>query len=530
MTRQHSQPAGSGPVERVVETGSGRIAGLSGGGVDVFKGVPYGAGTAGRRFQAPAPAPSWTGVRDATEYGPRAPQPPRGPVASSYSPMSSWREQSPAMSEDCLVLNVWAPSGPRAGLPVMVWLHGGGFGAGSGSRTITDGTTLAADGDVVVVTLNHRLGSLGFLYLAELGGAEFRDSGQAGMLDIVLALRWVRDNVARFGGDPGNVTIFGESGGGAKVAYLMGMPAAVGLFHRAIIQSGPYLRGSSPERATALAERVLHGLGLGAGDLGRLPDIPADQLVAALGDNSKMANRVAFVPVTDGRNLPRDPFAPDATPLCRDIPLIVGNTRWEYILQFGQEDPANFDLDFQALPGRLTGVLSQGGSFAEVRIPDPSETVGFYRRVRPGFSASDIFFAALTDSRMLRNSALIAERRARLGGAATYVYVIDWNTPVDGGRWHAPHAMDVPLVFGTVDGSPSMLGTGATPRRLSGQMMRSWISFARTGVPAAGDLPGWPAYEETRRQTMLFDETSRVESDPQSDVRRYWSDGSSGEK
>jgi para-nitrobenzyl esterase len=305
----------------------------------------------------------------------------------------------------------------------------------------------------------------------------------------------------------------------------VGMPAAAGLFHRAIIQSGPYLRGSSRETATALAERVLRQLGVGTHELGRLRDIPAGQLVAALGDNSKMANRVAFVPVTDGRNLPRDPFAPDANPLSRDIPLIVGNTRWEYILQFGQEDPGNFELDFQALPGKLTGVLSAGGSFAEVRIRDPAETVGFYRRARPGFSAGDIFFAALTDSRMLRNSALIAERRAHLGGAATYAYVIDWNTPVDVGRWHAPHAMDVPLVFGTVDGSPSMLGTGPVPRRLSGQMMRSWLSFARTGVPAADDLPDWPAYEETQRQTMLFDEVSRVEADPQSDVRRYWNGG-----
>ena len=512
-------------AECVVETGSGWIRGVRVDGLDVFKGVPYGAGTASRRFQAPAGAPSWTGVRDAIDYGPRAPQAPRGAVAAGYSLLSSWVDQSPEMSEDCLVLNIWAPSAPRAGLPVMVWLHGGGFGAGSGASTSSDGTTLATEGDVVVVTLNHRLGSLGYLYLAELGGDEYRDSGAAGMLDIVLALRWIRENVARFGGDPGNVTIFGESGGGAKVAYLMAMPAAAGLFHRAIIQSSPYLRGATKEAATALAERVLHGLGLAPRELEKLRGVPAGQLVEALGDNTVMANRVAFVPVTDGVNLPRHPFAPDATPLSRDIPLIIGNCRWEYIFQYGQEYPDTFELDFQTLPARLEGVLFQGGPVADVAARSPSAVIDFYRRARPRFSAGDIFFAALTDSRMLRNSVLISERRNHLGGAASYLYVIDWETPVDGGRWHAPHAMDIPLVFGTVDVSPSIVGTGETPRRLSRQMMRYWLAFARTGVPAAGDLPAWPGYEESRRDAMVFDEVSRVESDPQADVRRWWDGG-----
>ncbi|HEY3880514.1 MAG TPA: carboxylesterase family protein [Trebonia sp.] len=522
MTMAKDEQLTAAPAECLVETEAGWIRGVRAGGLDVFKGIPYGAGTADHRFQAPSPAPSWAGVRDATGYGPRAPQAPRGAVAAGYALLSSWVDQSPGMSEDCLVLNVWAPSGPRAGLPVMVWLHGGGFAAGSGASTSSDGAALAAEGDVVVVTLNHRLGSLGFLYLAELDGNEYRDSGQAGMLDIVLALRWIAENVARFGGDPGNVTIFGESGGGAKVAYLMGMPAAAGLFHRAIIQSSPYLRGATRDAATALAERVLHGLGLGVGELEKLRSVPAGQLVEALGDNTVMANRVAFVPVTDGVNLPRDPFAPDATPLSRDIPLIIGNCRWEYIFQYGQEYPDTFGLDFQTLPRRLEGVLFQGGPVADVAVRSPAEVIDFYRRARPGFSAGDIFFAALTDSRMLRNSVLISERRNRLGGAASYLYVIDWETPVDGGRWHAPHAMDIPLVFGTVGASPSIVGTGETPRRLSGQVMRYWLSFARTGAPAAGDLPAWPAYEESRRDSMLFDEVSRVESDPQAEVRRWW--------
>jgi para-nitrobenzyl esterase len=497
----------------IVETTLGKVRGTSSGGVHVFRGIPYGEDTRNTRFAAPRPRAPWSGVRDAVEFGPIAPQFKRDP----HVLLRSWKEGSKSMSEDCLVLNVWTrglDDGRKR--PVMVWLHGGGFGAGSGSNMVNDGTHLCEQGDVVVISVNHRLNALGYLYLAELGGESFADSGNAGMLDLVLALQWVRDNAAEFGGDPGNVTIFGESGGGAKVSLLMGMPAAKGLFHKAVVQSGAFPKGLPKSVATQRAEKYLSSLGLDKSSLSKVRSFSQDQYVAALGSAATLADRMAQSPVTDGRALPTDPFDPHATPLSDGIPLMIGTTGWEYIFQYGQEDESNFSLDFRQLPSRLNGVLPALG------IPGPAEAViDRYRTLRPKFSASDVFFAVISDGRPIANAQLLADRKAARS-APVYMYRLNWETPADGGRWKSVHALDVPFVFDNVSTGVSITGTGPVQDRLAKQMSGAWLAFAHTGRPSSPLLPAWPAYKAVDRATMIFDAESAVEKDPASDIRKFW--------
>ena len=283
----------------VVKTTAGAVRGARDGGIEIFKGIPYAAPPVGPlRFRRPAPAAPWDGVRDALEFGPSCPQPPERP--------EGWAPE-PSLSEDCLYLNVWTPgTGEGERRPVMVWMHGGGYSIGSGSWPVYDGTALARRGDTVVVTLNHRLGILGYLHLKELAGPEFASSGNAGMLDLVAALEWVRDNIAAFGGDPGKVTIFGESGGGAKVSTLIAMPAARGLFHRAAIQSGPGLRVKPPEQAAELARTIAGEICGGAFDLQKMQAAPVERLREAQGKLGRSAV-FAFSPVLDPEVIPEHP-------------------------------------------------------------------------------------------------------------------------------------------------------------------------------------------------------------------------------
>lgn len=500
-------------MHSIVETSTGKVRGRRSGDLHVFKGIPYGANTAAHRFMAPIAAPAWPGVRDTLEYGPRAPQPPR----AIHPLLSGWQDGSSSMSEDCLMLNVWTRGLNDGGKrPVMVWFHGGGFGAGSGSNHVYDGAKLCERGDVVVLSVNHRLNAFGYLYLAELGGAEFADSGNAGLLDLVLALQWVRDNAAAFGGDPGNVTLFGESGGGGKVSYLLGMPAAQGLFHKAAIQSGGFLTAMSTRTATARAEAYVRTLGLSRSSLSQIKTLPAQRLIEALGTASTMADRMSFSPVTDGRTLPRDPFAPDANPLAARIPLLIGTTQWEYIFQYGQEDPANFSLTWDQLAPRLTVAMQS------LAIPgSAAEVIAQYRKMRPQFSASDVFFAAVSDGRQIINSIRLAERKAAQA-ASVYMYRLTWNTPVDEGKWKSPHALDIPFVFDNAALAKTMTGAGPEQDRLGAQMSEAWIAFARTGAPSTKLLPQWPTFDANGRATMIFDGQSRIEKDPDGIVREYW--------
>ncbi|MDZ7679211.1 MAG: carboxylesterase family protein [Acidimicrobiales bacterium] len=309
--------AGAVPIASAT---SGAVRGTDEG-IAVFKGIPYGTA---ERFMAPTPPKPWSGTRDALGFGNRSPQ------ADDVGAALGGPADPAPMSEDCLALNVWTPGLDAGRRPVMVWFHGGGFSSLSGSSPMYDGVSLCQRGDVVVVTLNHRLNLFGFCYLAELGGERFADSGNAGMLDLVLALRWVRDNIATFGGDPDNVTVFGESGGGAKVSVLMGMPEAEGLFHRAIVQSGVHLHAQSPEQATANATKLMEQLDLAPDQVDQLTTMPFEHLTEAL---ARLAPRtwgeVAFNPVADGVNLPRSPWLPDAPECSAQVPMIISSTRTE---------------------------------------------------------------------------------------------------------------------------------------------------------------------------------------------------------
>jgi para-nitrobenzyl esterase len=482
----------------LVETAAGRIRGAVEDGIYTFKGVPYGADTSRRRFLSPVSPDPWTGVRDATSFGPVAPQTGR-------------TEES--VSEDCLHLNVWTPSPDDAGRrPVMVWFHGGAYSGGTSNVTETDGARLSRRGDVVVVTVNHRLNAFGYLSLAAWGGEDLADSGNVGQLDLVLALRWVRDHASRFGGDPANVTVFGHSGGGAKIATLMAMPAAKGLFHRAITMSGQQITASRPETAVRHATVLLEALQIPPAQVDRLRTMPMASIM-------KVARVPPYLgPVKDGRSLPRDPFDPDAPPQSARIPMMLGNTRGETRTLIGRGNPSLFSLTWETLRPALESQSPFMGSL------DRGDVIAMYRRLHPAYSPADVFFAATTDSRSWRGQVIEADRRAAQppGSAPTWVYQLDWGAPVDGGRWGAHHGLDVPLCFNNAAITADTVGTGAEPRQLSEAMCDAFVAFARTGRPNCPAIPGWPAFDLKTRQTMIFDRRIRVVSDPRGEERRHF--------
>ena len=490
------------------ETSYGKIRGLDNNGIKVFKGVPYGASTSGpNRFMAPAEPAKWTGVRDALAYGHSAPQ--RDPSAPRVtSGLSVSGEGLPSEGEDCLVLNVWTPAiGSGGKRPVMFWCHGGGFASGSGSSPDNDGTNLARRGDVVVVTINHRLNVLGFANLSEFS-RDFAASGDVGMLDIVQALQWVRANIAEFGGDPNNVTIFGQSGGGRKVETLLAMPSAKGLFHRAIIESGAAIKVIDRDVAVRNSELLLAKLGIEPGNVRELQNLPVDKIMAAhfsvIKEHPGVDQSVAgFSPTVDGKILPQHPFDPTASPVSAEVPVMIGCTRTEMTI-FSMNDAAAFSQDDKTLHGRVKDLIGD----------QSAGLIDLYRKLNPGASPSDIYFLIASDYRYGAPTMKVAERRAALGKGPVYLYYFTWETPVQGGRLKSPHTMEIPFAFDNVKISERLTGGGPDAMALADKVSDTWIAFARTGNPNTSKLPRWPAFNAQDRATMVIDNVSKVVNDP----------------
>jgi len=500
----------------VVEIATGRIAGYVRNGIFAFKGVPYGdtTGEAGR-FAPPRKPRPWAGVRSSRNYGPVCPQDKgTGRLNDEEAFMFQWNDC--VEGEDCLRINVWTPgikdNGKR---PVMVYLHGGGFTAGSGHDIAAlDGENLARRGDVVVVTLNHRLNLLGYLDLSRFG-ERYAQSGNVGMLDIVAGLEWVRENISAMGGDPGRVLIFGQSGGGAKVSTLMGMPSAKGLFHRAAVQSGSFSFGYTPDRSQRLADLMIAELGLSAATVDRIHTLPYAELRRASEAVLRQANPSAggppdvrraglglgFGPVVDGKVLPAAPFAPDAPALSADVPMIIGTTlnefthalnHPEYELMTESELVERVERSY---PGREAAVLAA------------------FRRRTPQAKPFDLWSRIATAP--VREAAIRqAGAKSSQQKAPAYLYWFNWQTPVFDGRPRAFHCAELPFVFFNSDRCDTMTGGGVAARALAGRVADAWIQFARTGDPNHPGLPRWTPFERAGAPTLLFDDPTRLELGP----------------
>lgn len=494
-------PAPRDDTQVLARVRGGRVRGQREQGVLVFRGLRYGADTAAYRFQPPRPEAAWRGIADALEYGAAAPQ------GGAEGPGS----------EDCLFLNVWTPAlDARARRPVLVYIHGGGFNNGSGSDPLYDGSALCRRGDVVVVTLNHRLNTFGYLYLGALGDPRYAASGNAGQLDLVQALQWVRDHATTFGGDPGNITVFGQSGGGAKIATLMAMPAARGLFQRAWTMSGQQVTAAGPRAAAqraAVAMEAVH-----APDLAALLRLPAADLLAATRarDPSRVEDTALyFGPVLDEVVLPVHPFWPQAPAQSAAIPMVIGNTHDETRAFLGN-DPGNFALDWNTLPAQL-----EKHQFVDLL---PSVVIEHYRHLYPHYTASEVFFAATTAGRSWRGAVEELEARARQPATAapTWSYQLDWPSPVEEGRLRAFHTLDIPLVFDNAGLPTARTGGGEDARALAATMSDALIAFARHGDPNHAGLADWAPYTLPQRRTMLFDVRSRGADDPRGGERELY--------
>src|SRR5580700_5148237 len=489
-----------------VDTTSGKVQGISNTGIKEFKGIPYGAPTGGKnRYMPPQKPAAWTGVKECLAYGPISPQT-IAALTSDYSQLIEWdRHSASGMGEDVLTLNIWTPGlndgNKRA---VLVSFHGGGFATGSGNGPQYDGTQLARLADVVVVTVNHRLASFGYLHLADLGAPpEFAHAGVVGMMDLVASLEWVRDNIEKFGGDPAKVMIFGQSGGGAKTSVILAMPSAKGLFHSAGVQSGSTIRSATREAGTRSAEALLAKLGIAKGNIADIQKVSWQQILEA-----QTAAGAAFTPVVDGTVIPHHPFDPTAPPESADVPVIISTTLEDAALAL-----TNFDLTEDALKKMMT---ERYGEKAEPMLK-------LYRSRYPAKSPYLIQAQIGTDAGGRRNAILQAERKSAMGKAPAYMYLWEYASPGFGGKFGAVHGTDVSASF--YNFRDGVGGTGSNQERaLWGTFASAWVSLAKTCNPNNAKTPNWPAYDSAKRATMIFDNETRVENDPRAEIRKFWQD------
>jgi para-nitrobenzyl esterase len=504
-------PAGAETSLAPLRTTHGRLRGRLVDGIATYHGIPYGAPTGGaNRFLPPQPAARWTGVRDAAPYGHQSPQVLR---LKGIYPFPEWIDPETA-SEDCLNLNVWAPAARAAPRPVMVWLHGGGYARGSGNIAMYDGHRLAKRGDVIVVNVNHRLNIFGFAHVAKGADARFATSGNAGMLDLVAALQWVRANIAAFGGDAGNVTIFGESGGGGKVSCLLAMPAAKGLFHKAIVMSGSMLEVLPAEDADAAAAQVYAYFKLQPGDPAGLQRVPTGELYDCYekltsGAVSGVAAGLQFGPMLDGISIPQQTWTPNAPSLAHDIPMLIGTS--------SDETAAFIDkVMLEPIPDDVA-LMAKIGRYGGRRARDPArvgQLLAVYRAAMPELSRTELLVRITTDLGMWRGAITQAARKHAAGGAPAWLYEFAWKTPAFGGQW-ALHSLILPFVFGNHNYGKSWdmedsasVREAADPTheylRVGDQVQAIWTQFARTGNPALAALGDWPPYTPETRKTMLI--------------------------
>jgi para-nitrobenzyl esterase len=497
QVRPQGPQIGSRYMEPVVHTTHGRIRGMAGTKALCFRGVRYGAPTAGsNRFRPPQPPASWQGILDTASPGASAPQLPR---PENADPFHAWYSAIQPISEDCLFLDLYTPSLDGKRRPVMFWIHGGGWREFSGTAAGFDGSTLAAAQDVVVITVNHRLNAFGFLAF-EGADERFSDAGNAGLMDIVAALQWVRDNAPAFGGDPDNVTLFGESGGGSKIAALLAMPRAKGLFHKAIIQSSAGARRlAAPDESGRVARELATAL-----DRTRLDPVELQGLsMGALLE----ATRVAPGPyrgMIDGSSLITDPFHDRAPETAAGVPLLIGctNTELTYWLRC---NPANFELAIPDVHRRL-------GLFFGADESVIDNLIDGYRSAYPAETPTGLLVAIATDHIFKRNNYAIAAMHA--ASSPVYAYLFEWETPVEGGHVRSPHTIDVPFVFGNLGACSSLVGHGTGLGRLAETTMSAWASFARSGNPANPHMPAWDRYDRQGQKMMIINEESRLEADP----------------
>ena len=508
-------PIVAGKDVAMVPTESGKVRGYVHNGTFTFKGIPY---AKAERFQAPTKPDSWTGVRSSMTYGPVCPM---DVTTTTYDEIEfPFQHNWGYTNENCLSLNVWTPEinsakkrpaggRPTEGRPVMVWLHGGGFTAGSSVELPSyDGENLTKKGDVVVVTVNHRLNVLGFLDLSAYG-EKYKQSANAGLLDLVAALQWVKANVAQFGGDPDNVTIFGQSGGGGKVTSLMNAPVAKGLFHKAIVQSGSYLTSfTESDLARKVSAALLDELNLLPNQIDSLQKIPYERLNAAgkkairtvadkLKADGKPTAGLGWGPIHDGTFLPYQPNDGAALELAKNVPLLVGSTKTEFGPFSPTNRPADMDAAKAALQKRFTDKTDAYLSALKKAYPETSQPAD-YVNVDIGFRAGTI--------RQANQKVAVA------GAAPVYQYVFTWASPVNDGIYKSMHCMELPFVFDNISRCEEMTGGGQDAHQLANRMSRAWIAFARTGNPNHKGLPNWPAYSAQNGAAMLFDNACQVKS------------------